>query len=116
MRAEAKKLGDTRHKLFEQSQAAYRSNNKKAAHDLSVKAKALTPKIDTLNAKCVEAIMAPQDTSSGSVDLHGLFVMEAMTVVKKFVEDFMKSKKYSHLVIVTGAGHHSKQHDHPVIR
>mmetsp|Transcript_21997 Transcript_21997/g.43974 ORF Transcript_21997/g.43974 Transcript_21997/m.43974 type:complete len:201 (+) Transcript_21997:143-745(+) len=116
LRAQARKLGDKRHELSTESQAAWKAGDKKAAHDKSVQAKALLTKIDALNERCVAAIVKPQDLSLGCIDLHKLYVKEALALVSSFVSDHMKSKKWSHIVIVTGAGHHSKRHDQPVIR
>ena len=39
-----------------------------------------------------------------------------MSATTSFVSSNIKSKKWSHIVIVTGAGHHSKSHNQPVIR
>lgn len=114
LRKEAHRLGDLRHKLLNESQQAYKSGNKSLAHTKSVEGKALAPKIDDCNKKAVVLILGNQNLKSGVLDLHGLYLNEAVTASSNFLSS--STKTFSVILIITGAGHHSVKHDKPVIR
>ncbi|GMH77602.1 hypothetical protein TrST_g5722 [Triparma strigata] len=113
LRSEANRLQSERHTLITQSQTAYKSNKKSLAHTLSLRSKSLLPKITSLNARAVSLILSSQNLSSGVIDLHGLYLPEVLPLLSSFISD---SKNYKTILIITGAGHHSKAHDKPVIR
>jgi len=104
-------------KAFAESQSAYKSNRKSAAHDLSVKGKKAQTEMNSMNEAAVAVIIKGQieDWKNGFIDLHGLYVKEAETETKKFI-DYHEKKKTQTVVIITGAGHHSKTRDKPLIR
>ncbi|GMI18962.1 hypothetical protein TeGR_g4902 [Tetraparma gracilis] len=116
-RAAAHVHAESRGRLLGQSQAAYKRGDKKAAHDLSVQGKAAGKKMEAENLLARRAIVEPQGMlKGGRVDLHGLFLAEALAVVEEFLAAHLKSKRFKQLLIVTGAGHHSAHKDQPVIR
>ena len=107
-----------RGELLSASQSAYKSGDKKKAHDLSVAGKKEGALARALDEKAVAFVLEPQRwRASAVIDLHGLHVKESERVVEDFLDYHLKEKKeYAEMLIITGAGHHSKHHDHPVIR
>jgi len=120
LRAKATASATEMKTLFGSSQAAFRSNNKKKAHDLSVKGKAAQQTMHELNGKARGLILKNQHPSThkfnGILDLHGLFLEEAKTEAEKFLDLQGRKMKSTSCEIVTGAGHHSRKHDQPVLR
>jgi hypothetical protein len=117
IRGKAKVHYQKRGELLAASQAAWKAGDKGKAHDLSVKGKAEGAKAIALDEKAVAFVLGPQASNkSGQIDLHGLHVTEAEAAVEDFLALHAKKKEFSQLLIITGAGHHSKHHDHPVIR
>ena len=98
------------------SQSAYVSGNKASAHELSVEGKAWGSKMDAENEKAVALIFGAQNwRTERTVDLHGLFVEEAREAVSVVLDFFAMCPPPVDFIVVTGAGHHSSNHQ-PLIR
>ena len=93
------------------SQEAWRKGDKKDAHNLSEEKKSWQRKQDEANRKAAELILEPQKWQiSGEIDLHGLYLDEALDATKNFLKHWKKTATVQkNVLIVTGAGHHSKQ-------
>jgi len=73
--------------------------------------------MELANQRAIEALVKPQNAlKTGTIDLHGLYLKEAMAEVVTFLDHHLENKAYKEIIIITGAGHHSKKHDQPVIR
>ena len=71
-------------------------------------------KRDEANRKASQAIIQGQPwKTNGEIDLHGLFLDEAIKITKEFLGYWSKQKPSSAratVLIVTGNGHHSDNH------
>lgn len=107
-RRRANELGEQQRELSARSQAAYRAGNGALAKQLSNQAKSIHTKVDYHNREAARLHYAnnnknlPEDT----IDLHGLFVKEAIQKVEEAVSKAKKEKKKS-LTVIVGAGNHS---------
>lgn len=108
-RQEANRLGEQQRAISARSQAAYRSGNGALAKDLSLQAKALHSQVDFHNKEAAKLHFQAHnvDQPSGTIDLHGLFVKEALQVLEKAAADARKDKQ-SDLTVIVGAGNHSR--------
>jgi hypothetical protein len=98
------------------SQEAYTAGDKAAAHDLSLEGKKWGAAMDAENGRARGAIFSGQNwRGDRSVDLHGLFVEEAKGVVETVLDYFAQCPPPVDFVVVTGAGHHSSNHQ-PLIK
>lgn len=107
-RGEAEKEVKLRGEKFEQSKQAYESGNKELAKQLSDEAKVHDENFKRLNKEAGEKIFQEinQKNSETIIDLHGLFVEEALEFLQERIEILKGSGKK--LEIITGAGNHSK--------
>ncbi|XDT26975.1 Smr domain profile [Nakaseomyces glabratus] len=111
LRAAADDAIKSRQKLSAESQKAYKSGDKAKAHQLSEEAKKKAALADTLNLQAAEYVFVQNnaDSSSNEIDLHGLYVKEAMWILKKRMA-FAADKGELELRIITGKGNHSQNH------
>ena len=119
-RTKVNALYQEKQSLSKASQAAYQANDKQEAHTLSVKSKALAKTISDVEAKCVMLIVGVQRQRicEGTIDLHGLHVVEAEIEVVKFLDLHSKRQRQQQLPslsIITGRGNHSANH-HAVVK
>eukprot|EP01038_Epipyxis_sp_PR26KG_P011211 gene11211-15042_t len=114
-RKEAEDHAVQRGKLFEESQVAFKDGKKKEAKELSDQAKDHGNEMEAANKRAVNEILKPQNlANSDKIDLHGLFVQEAVDATKDFAKSHVGKKQ--ELEIITGAGHHSDKAKGPVIK
>lgn len=92
------------------SQDAYTKGDKKKAKTLSEEKKKWQTKRDGANRRAVQLILQPQKwQSSGELDLHGLYVDEALDATEDFLTYWSKKAGTRETVlIITGAGNHSE--------
>ncbi|BEJ18017.1 hypothetical protein CspHIS471_0702940 [Cutaneotrichosporon sp. HIS471] len=107
-RNEARREGDMAHKCFADSQNAYKSGDGGRAHDLSQEGKRHQAKQDQLDDKAAEWIFRENNKTQphGTIDLHGLYVKEALDEVEKAIANGQRSG-LDDLRIITGKGNHS---------
>jgi len=91
------------------SQEAYQKGEKKEAHTLSEEKKSWQKKQDDANRRAAKLILEPQKwQTSGEIDLHGLYLDEAMDATLEFLKHWSKKASSRETVlIITGAGNHS---------
>ncbi|KAJ3056660.1 hypothetical protein HK097_005336 [Rhizophlyctis rosea] len=108
LRSQALTLAEQRNSLFSQSRAAYSSGKKADAKQLSDKAKALDAQLKDLNAKAAAEIFHHHNHNRdlSEVDLHGLFVEEALHYVQLHIQK-CKSKGVKRTTLITGKGTNS---------
>lgn len=108
-RQEAHRLAEQQRSLSSRSQAAFKSGNGALAKELSLQAKALHAQVDFHNKEAAKLHFQAHnvDQPSGTIDLHGLFVKEAIQALEKAADDARKEKT-SDLIVIVGAGNHSK--------
>ncbi|KAG0299729.1 hypothetical protein BGZ98_009809 [Dissophora globulifera] len=92
-----------------QSQAAYKSRNGAQAKELSMKAKAHWSKMNEYNELAKNAAFEANNKSHPRdlMDLHDLYVSEAIELVTKRLEEFVKNED-TKLTIIVGQGNNSK--------
>lgn len=114
--AEYKRLRDMAQKeykrkaeLSSQSQKAYQSGDGAEAKRLSEKSKEHAAKMDEYNAKAAEFVFRANnaDSEADEIDLHGLFVREAIEYLEKRIGAALQRKE-SHLDVIVGKGLHSE--------
>lgn len=114
-RAKASKYAEKRNTLFQKSQEAYRRGSFKQANELSAQAKKYDHLMKRYNRQASHSIINRQNISqTGIVDLHGLYLNEAMVLIKNFINQRTKHK-FSRLKIITGSGQHSNNNT-PVLK
>ncbi|CAI4052891.1 hypothetical protein SKDZ_16G0780 [Saccharomyces kudriavzevii ZP591] len=108
-----RKLADEAYKKRDQfsheSQTAYQQGDKKSAHDLSEKSKAQLKIAEDLNMQAAEYVFVENnaDSSSNEIDLHGLYVKEALFILQKRIK-FATDHNESQLNVIVGKGLHSQ--------
>ncbi len=91
------------------SQEAYRAGDKQRAKSLSDEKKKWQAKQEDANRRAVQLILQPQKwQTSGELDLHGLYVDEALDATEAFLTHWSKKASKETVLIITGAGHHSE--------
>jgi len=92
------------------SQEAWKKGDKSKASTLSAEKKELQKKQDGANRKAAKLILDAQKwQTSGELDLHGLYLDEAMDATRNFLTHWSKKKPNRETVLViTGAGNHSE--------
>ena len=114
-RREAEEHAQKRAAYFQKSQEAFSSGMKKEAHELSALGKQEGLEMERCNKIAADEILLPQALDNNdTIDLHGLFVNEAVEATTSFVTAHIARLKRSaepprqkSLHIITGAGHHS---------
>lgn len=111
LRAHAKREGDQMAQCFDQSHRAYESGDGAKAKELSNQGKHHKSEMERLNAQARDWIYYQNNTDSAQdeVDLHGLFVAEAIEKTEQAIQTAQSQGK-DHLNIIVGKGLHSPQH------
>ncbi|TYJ59060.1 hypothetical protein B9479_000049 [Cryptococcus floricola] len=109
LRNKARKEGDEAHKCFAASQAAYKSGDGAAAHNLSVQGKSHQKNQDDLDDQASAWIFNEnnKDSPLGTIDLHGLYVKEAIERTEAAINDSQRQRR-EELRIIVGKGLHSQ--------
>lgn len=91
---------------------AYENKEGAKAHEFKEKKEEAERMMEKKNQQAAEMIFKQRNQGKGDLymDLHGLFVQEAVDFTEKRLQKVRNSKKGSVLEIVTGAGHHSADH------
>ncbi|RSH85876.1 uncharacterized protein EHS24_004060 [Apiotrichum porosum] len=110
-RNQARKEGDLAHQCFADSQTAYKSGDGARAHTLSVEGKQHQAKQDQIDDKAADWIFAQNNKTQphGTIDLHGLYVREAIERVESSISEGQRSG-LQELRVITGKGIHSTNH------
>ncbi|CCM05698.1 uncharacterized protein FIBRA_07930 [Fibroporia radiculosa] len=108
LRARASEEGAKMGECFEESHAAYARRDGALAKELSVKGRAHQREMERLNAQASEWIFTENNKGSmpGEVDLHGLFVKEAITFTERTIEQ-ARRRGDSKIHFIVGKGLHS---------
>lgn len=108
-RRKADELALKQRETSARSQAAYKAGNGELAKKLSVQAKELHKEVEHHNKEAARLyyLHHNQDSSEGTIDLHGLFVKEAIAKLDGAVKEAIK-KKQDKLTVIVGAGNHSE--------
>ncbi|GAA5869131.1 hypothetical protein JCM8547_008705 [Rhodosporidiobolus lusitaniae] len=111
LRNQAIREGDLMAKAFASSKQAYSSGNGAAAHDLSLEGKEHQRNKDRYNAEAAEWIYQENNRTQppGSIDLHGLYVQEAIEYTEKAIAE-ARSRGLAELRVIVGKGNHSPSH------
>ncbi|MCO5566394.1 hypothetical protein L7F22_020071 [Adiantum nelumboides] len=109
-RAQASLCARRRNELFARSREAWRLGNKKEAKSLSDAAKAQAKLMAEANQKAAEMLFNKNNATRdvGVLDLHGLFVKEAVEKVEQRIA-LCKDMGRKELVVIVGKGTHSKK-------
>lgn len=110
LRDEASACHDKVVALAKQASEAYQKGQKKEAHDFSEAKKKWQQKKDDANQRAAKLILSAQPwQSSGEIDLHGLYLEEALDATTTFLTYWSKrTAARTTVLIITGAGHHSE--------
>ncbi|CAG8574078.1 2502_t:CDS:2 [Gigaspora margarita] len=97
-----------RNDYFAQSQEAFRNHEKRKAKELSIKGKEHAKQMEIYNSMAVDVIFGENNKGRpmNEIDLHGLYVKEAMDKAESRIQ-YCKANKIDHLVIIVGRGKHS---------
>ncbi|KAJ3181994.1 hypothetical protein HDU87_000332 [Geranomyces variabilis] len=115
-RALADKAAAARNDCYERSRAAFSANRKADAKQLSTEGKAHAAEMARCNALAAKAAQNAHNNNNGSsfsssstrqIDLHGLFVKEALEALNAHVAK-CRSEGVTHTKVITGQGLHSK--------
>ncbi|KAI5074844.1 hypothetical protein GOP47_0010805 [Adiantum capillus-veneris] len=108
-RAEATLFAHRRNEFLTRSQEAWRSGKKAEAKSLSNAAKAQAQLMAEANKKAAEALFNKHNATRdvGELDLHGLFVKEAIEKVEQRIA-LCKEMGRKDLVVIVGKGNHSR--------
>ncbi|BGP50473.1 hypothetical protein JCM10450v2_006392 [Rhodotorula kratochvilovae] len=103
--------GDLMAKAFAASKQAYAAGDGGAAHDLSLEGKEHQRNKDRYNDEAAAWIYAENNRTQqqGSIDLHGLYVQEAVEYTEKAIAD-ARNKGMPELRVIVGKGNHSPSH------
>ncbi|KZT10608.1 Smr-domain-containing protein [Laetiporus sulphureus 93-53] len=95
-------------RCFEESHAAYARKDGARAKELSIEGKAHQREMERLNAQASEWIFNEnnKDREPGEVDLHGLFVKEALTFTERAIND-ARRRGTNKIHLIVGKGLHS---------
>ncbi|KAJ7072409.1 hypothetical protein C8F01DRAFT_1205978 [Mycena amicta] len=106
LRADANKEGDEMARCFSESREAYTRGDGALAKQLSQLGKQHQATMNRLNSQAADWIF---DSGPGEVDLHGLYVREAIDRTDRALEE-AKRKGDKELRLIVGKGLHSKDH------
>ncbi|KAI0051225.1 DUF1771-domain-containing protein [Auriscalpium vulgare] len=112
LRARANVEGDAMGRAFDESHTAYERGDGARAKELSNEGKAHQREMERLNAEASEWIFRENNTDSGpgEVDLHGLYVKEAITYTDRAIQE-ARQRGESELHLIVGKGLHSANHN-----
>ncbi|KAG2146399.1 DUF1771-domain-containing protein [Suillus bovinus] len=108
LRAKANQEGDAMAKCFQQSHEAYSRREGALAKELSEKGKKHERAMEALNAEASAWIFRENnlDSKPGELDLHGLYVKEAITYSDKAIKE-ARQRRDSQIRLIVGKGLHS---------
>lgn len=111
LRARANEEGDQMAQCFEQSHEAYNRGDGALAKELSNKGKSHQREMEKLNGQASEWIYVEnnKDSQPGEIDLHGLYVKEAITYTDRAIQE-ARSRGDSEIHLIVGKGLHSSGH------
>ncbi|GAA5891363.1 hypothetical protein JCM8208_002601 [Rhodotorula glutinis] len=103
--------GDLMAKAFSASKQAYTAGDGASAHDLSVQGKEHQRNKDRYNDQAAAWIFNENNKVQppGSIDLHGLYVQEAIEYTERAIADG-RNKGMPELRVIVGKGNHSPSH------
>lgn len=101
-----------RDEFFAQSHAAYNNGDGKLAKELSNKGKYEASLMEKANHEAAQLYCKRnnENRTDGMIDLHGLFVKEAIEVVENSIQNLKQQNKSKTLVFIVGMGNHSTDH------
>ncbi len=108
-RNKADEYAQQHRQLSSQSQAAYKAGRGDLAKSLSIQAKAIHSKVEHHNKEAARLYfdLNNEGKPEGTIDLHGLFVKEALQRLDEAVKSAVKERN-PELVVIVGAGNHSE--------
>jgi len=108
LRAKAKQEGELMAQSYQQSKEAYERRDRALAKTLSDQGKRHALKMDTLNAQASAMVFKEnnQDRPDCEVDLHGLYVKEAISYTEKALRN-ARQQGDSEIRLIVGQGNHS---------
>jgi len=108
LRAQANEEGDAMARCFEQSHDAYAQGAGARAKELSTQGHQHQHKMESLNKQASDWIFAEnnKDSNPGEIDLHGLYVKEAIAYTDNAIEQ-AKLRGDSDIRLIVGKGLHS---------
>ncbi|KAH7888649.1 DUF1771-domain-containing protein [Phlebopus sp. FC_14] len=111
LRAKANEEGDLMAQSFQQSHEAYERRDGALAKQLSEKGKQHQRTMEKLNAEASTWIFRENnlDSQPGDVDLHGLYVKEAVLYSEKAIQE-ARGRGDSEIRLIVGKGLHSDGH------
>ncbi|KAH8107863.1 hypothetical protein BXZ70DRAFT_913025 [Cristinia sonorae] len=109
LRKRANDAGDQMAQCFERSHQAYANGNGALAKELSNEGKRHQQEMDKLNKEASEWIFVEnnKDSNPNEVDLHGLYVKEAITYTDRAIQD-ARQRGESEIHLIVGKGLHSR--------
>ncbi|CDR46846.1 CYFA0S26e00738g1_1 [Cyberlindnera fabianii] len=108
LRALADEAYKKRNQLSQQSQAAFKQGDKARAHELSEQAKKQVEIADNYNFQAAEYVFRENnaDSDGNEIDLHGLYVKEALYILKRRMTAGVQRGEKT-LEVIVGKGIHS---------
>ncbi|KAH3903456.1 related to Smr domain-containing protein YPL199C [Saccharomycodes ludwigii] len=108
LRTKADEAFKRKQQLSIESQSAYKSNDKKRAHELSEEAKKYLKTAENYNMQAAEYALIENNTDSASdeIDLHGLYVKEAQWIMQRRIANGVGNNEQV-LKAIVGKGKHS---------
>lgn len=109
LRGLAEEARKKRQQLSHESQEAYKQGDGARAHQLSEKAKVQQRLIDQHNMEAAEYVFVQNnaDSSSDEIDLHGLYVKEALWILQKRIAAGVRNHE-PFVKVIVGKGNHSQ--------
>ncbi|WRT69317.1 uncharacterized protein IL334_006301 [Kwoniella shivajii] len=110
LRDKARREGDEAHRCFAESQQAYQSGDGARAHELSLQGKNHQKRQDYLDDEAGAWIFNENNKQSpdDTIDLHGLYVKEAIERVESAITQAQRSGHSEELRVIVGKGIHSQ--------
>ncbi|EGN99955.1 hypothetical protein SERLA73DRAFT_106863 [Serpula lacrymans var. lacrymans S7.3] len=111
LRSRANEEGDKMAQCFQESHEAYSNHDGALAKELSEKGKEHERNMERLNDEASEWIFKENnsDRKPGEIDLHGLFVKEAVVYTDRAIQ-VARQRGDSQIHLIVGKGLHSPQH------
>lgn len=109
LRSLAEQAFQKKQSLSQESQAAYQHGDGAKAHQLSEKAKVQQRVAEKYNLEAAEYVFVENNADSGSyeIDLHGLYVKEALWILQKRISAGIRGGE-PYVRVIVGKGKHSQ--------